>query len=224
MKLGVLFSGGKDSYLAMHLASEEHVISCLLTIDSSNQDSWMFHTPAIKLTKLQSKSLGIPQIIQDTEGIQDEELDDLFKLVKNAKDKYSIEGIVTGALASTYQSTRIQKICNKLGLWCFNPLWQLSQEKLLDKLQTYKITSIVTGVAAEPFDESWLGKELDSAVINELLSFSKKYRINPAGEGGEFESLVINAPMFAKRLEIISSEIHYSNFAGRLHIKEAKLI
>ena len=224
MKLGVLFSGGKDSYLAMHLASEEHVISCLLTIDSSNQDSWMFHTPAIKLTKLQSKSLGIPQIIQDTEGIQDEELDDLFKLVKNAKDKYSIEGIITGALASTYQSTRIQKICNELGLWCFNPLWQLSQEKLLDKLQTYKITSIVTGVAAEPFDESWLGKELDSAVINELLSFSKKYRINPAGEGGEFESLVINAPMFAKRLEIISSEIYYSNFAGRLHIKEAKLI
>jgi ABC transporter with metal-binding/Fe-S-binding domain ATP-binding protein len=223
MRLGVLFSGGKDSYLAMQMAADNHEISCLLTMDSHNQDSWMFHTPAIKWTNLQAKSLGIPQFIQETEGVQDNELEDLLELIKNAKKAYSVQGIVTGALASTYQSTRIQKICNKLDLWCFNPLWQLSQEKLLEELQTYNITSIITGVAAEPFDESWLGKELDSSTINELLLYSKKYRINPAGEGGEFESLVINAPMFAKKLEIISSEIHYSNFSGRLEIKEAKL-
>ena len=223
MKLGILFSGGKDSYLAMHLASEDHEISCLLTINSSNQDSWMFHTPAIKWTKLQAESLGIPQIIQETEGIQDDELDDLITLIKKAKKEYSIEGIVTGALASTYQSTRIQKICNKLNLWCFNPIWQLSQEKLLRKLQTYNVSSIITGIAAEPFDESWLGKEIDYSTINELLSYSKKYRINPAGEGGEFESLVINAPMFSKKFEVLSSKIHYSNFSGRLEIKEAKL-
>tara|TARA_Y100001970_G_scaffold207221_1_gene252432 strand:+ start:2373 stop:3047 length:675 start_codon:yes stop_codon:yes gene_type:complete len=223
MKLGILFSGGKDSYVAMQMAADSHDISCLLTINSHNQDSWMFHTPAIKWTKLQSESLGIPQIIQETDGIQERELDDLFELIKRAKKEHSIQGIVTGALASTYQSIRIQKICNKLQLWCFNPLWQLSQEKLLEKLQTYKITSIITGVAAEPFDESWLGKEIDSSTINELLLYSKKYRINPAGEGGEFESLVINAPMFAKKLKILSSSIHYSNFSGRLEIKEAKL-
>ncbi len=223
MKLGILFSGGKDSYIAMQMAADSHEISCLLTINSHNQDSWMFHTPAITWTKLQAESLGIPQVVQETEGIQDKELDDLFELIKNAKNKYSIQGIVTGALASTYQSTRIQKICNELDLWCFNPLWQLSQEKLLEKLQTYNIISIITGVAAEPFDESWLGKELDSSTIDELLIYSKKYRINPAGEGGEFESLVINAPMFAKKLEIISSKSHYSNFSGRLEIKEAKL-
>ena len=223
MKLGILFSGGKDSYLAMHLASEDREISCLLTMKSSNQDSWMFHTPAITWTNLQAESMGIPQIIQETEGIQDDELDDLFTLIKKAKEEFSIQGIVTGALASTYQSTRIQKICNKLNLWCFNPLWQLPQEKLLKKLQTHNISSIITGVAAEPFDESWLGKEIDSSTINELLLYSKKYRINPAGEGGEFESLVINAPMFSKKLEILSSKIHYSNFSGRLEIKEAEL-
>ena len=223
MKLGILFSGGKDSYLAMQMAATNHEISCLLTMDSHNLDSWMFHTPAIKWTKLQSESLGIPQIIQETDGVQDRELDDLFELIEKAKKEYSIQGIVTGALASTYQSIRIQKICNKLKLWCFNPLWQLSQEKLLEKLQTSKVTSIITGVAAEPFDESWLGKEIDSSTINELLSYSKKYRINPAGEGGEFESLVINGPLFAKKLKIHSSKIHYSNFSGRLEITEAKL-
>ena len=93
----------------------------------------------------------------------------------------------------------------------------------MEKLEIYKITSIITGVAAEPFDESWLGKELNPSTINELLLYSKKYRINPAGEGGEFESLVINAPMFSKKLKILSSKIHFSNFSGRLEIKEAKL-
>ena len=223
MNLGILFSGGKDSYLAMQMAAKTHDISCLLTIDSSNQDSWMFHTPAIKWTKLQSESIGIPQIIQETQGIQDKELEDLFNLIKNAKAKFSIEGIVTGALASTYQSTRIQKICNELGLWCFNPLWQLPQEKLLEKLGEYQIHSIITGIAAEPFDDSWLGKRIDSSTVKELLSLSREYRINPAGEGGEFESLVIDAPMFEKEIRIISSKIHYSNYSGRLEIQEAKL-
>ena len=223
MKLGVLFSGGKDSYLAMQMAADFHEISCLLTMDSKNQDSWMFHTTAIKWTNLQSKALGIPQIIQETDGVQDKELDDLFQLIKGAKGKYSIKGIVTGALASTYQSTRIQKICNKLGLWCFNPIWQLSQEKLLEKIKVHNIKSIITGVAAEPFDESWLGKEINVSTIMQLLRYSEDYRINPAGEGGEFESLVINAPMFAKKLTIVSSKIHYANFSGRLEIKEAKL-
>ena len=224
MKLGVLFSGGKDSYLAMQMASEQHQVSCLLTINSSNKDSWMFHTPAIEWTKLQSESLGISQIIQKTEGIKDDELVDLLKLVKRAKNQYSIQGIVTGALASTYQSTRIQKICNDLGLWCFNPLWQLSQENLLRLLIDSEISSVITGIAAEPFDESWLGKEINSYTVDELLLYSKKYRINPAGEGGEFESLVIDSPMFEKKLEIISSKKHYSNFSGRLEIREAKLI
>ena len=224
MKLGVLFSGGKDSYLAMQMASEYHQVSCLLTINSSNKDSWMFHTPAIEWTKLQSESLGISQIIQKTEGIKDAELVDLLKLVKRAKNQYSIQGIVTGALASTYQSTRIQKICNDLGLWCFNPLWQLSQENLLRLLIDSEISSVITGIGAEPFDESWLGKEINSYTVDELLLYSKKYRINPAGEGGEFESLVIDSPMFEKKLEIISSKKHYSNFSGRLEIREAKLI
>ena len=88
MNLGILFSGGKDSYLAMQMAADSHEISCLLTMDSRNQDSWMFHTPAIEWTKLQSESLGIPQIIQETEGIQDEELDDLFELIKDTDSEY----------------------------------------------------------------------------------------------------------------------------------------
>ena len=183
----------------------------------------MFHTPTIEWTKLQSQSLKIPQIIQNTKGVQDKELDDLFELIDKGKNQFSIEGVVTGALASTYQSTRIQKICNDLNLWCFNPLWQMPQKTLLEELLENNIESIITGVAAEPFDDEWLGREIDLECINDLIKLKESHRINPAGEGGEIESFVVNAPLFNSRLEIIQSKIHYSNYSGRLEFVEALL-
>ena len=223
MKLAVLFSGGKDSYLALQYASEEHDISCLLTLESEKEDSWMFHTPAIEWTKLQAKSMKLNHLVQKTSGVKEEELADLKTIISTAKSRYSIEGIVTGALASVYQSTRIQRICNDLDLWCFNPLWQMPQSVLLKEILSNKIESVITGIAAEPFDDSWLGRRIDLECVNDLMALKESYRINPAGEGGEFESFVIAAPLFTNKIFISNAKKHYSNFSGRLEILEAKL-
>jgi len=223
MKLAVLFSGGKDSYLALQYASVDHKISCLLTLESEKEDSWMFHTPAIEWTKLQAKAMEIDHLTSKTSGVKEKELADIYYIIELAISKYSIEGIVTGALASVYQSTRIQKICNDLGLWCFNPLWQMPQNQLLQELLSNNIESIITGIAAEPFDDNWLGRPIDSECIDDLISLESKYRINPAGEGGELESFVLSAPLFHKSIRIVESNKHYSNFSGRLEIKEAFL-
>ena len=223
MKLAVLFSGGKDSYLALQYASEEHDISCLLTLESEKEDSWMFHTPAIEWTKLQAKSMKLNHLVQKTSGVKEEELADLKTIIATAKSRYSIEGIVTGALASVYQSTRIQRICNDLDLWCFNPLWQMPQSVLLKEILSNKIESVITGIAAEPFDDSWLGRRIDLECVNDLMSLKESYRINPAGEGGEFESFVMAAPLFTNKIFISNAKKHYSNFSGRLEILEAKL-
>ena len=224
MKLAVLFSGGKDSYLALQYASVDHKISCLLTLESEKEDSWMFHTPAIEWTKLQAKAMEIDHLTSKTSGVKEKELADIYYIIELAISKYSIEGIVTGALASIYQSTRIQKICNDLGLWCFNPLWQMPQKQLLQELLSNKIESIITGVAAEPFDDTWLGRLIDSECVDDLMSLESRYRINPAGEGGEIESFVLSAPLFHKSVRITESKKYYSNFSGRLEIKKALLI
>tara|TARA_B100001250_G_scaffold233050_1_gene200118 strand:+ start:3512 stop:4186 length:675 start_codon:yes stop_codon:yes gene_type:complete len=223
MKLAVLFSGGKDSYLALQYASIDHEIACLLTLESKKEDSWMFHTPAIEWTQLQAESMKFNRLTMETSGVKDKELNDLKTIIKSAITKYSIEGIVTGALASVYQATRIQKICNELNLWCFNPLWQMPQEMLLQELLSSKVKSIITGVAAEPFDASWLGRSIDSACVDDLMKLEESHRINPAGEGGEIETFVIDAPLFSKKIVITESETKYSNFSGRLEVKEAIL-
>ena len=223
MKLAVLFSGGKDSYLALQYASLEHDISCLLTLDSEKEDSWMFHTPVIEWTKLQANAMGFDHLISKTSGVKERELSDLHSIIKLAIEKYSIEGVVTGALASVYQSTRIQRICNDLGLWCFNPLWQMPQRLLLQELLSNNIVSIIAGVAAEPFDETWIGRTISSDCVSELLALESEHRINPAGEGGEIESFVTSAPLFQKSITIYEYKIHYSNFSGYLEIMEASL-
>jgi len=208
MKLAVLFSGGKDSTYATYLAKKNgYEISCLISIVSKNKESYMFHTPSIERTKEQAKVMGIPLIVQKTKGKKEIELNDLEKAIKRAKEKYKIQGIVTGAVESVYQSSRIQRICDKLNLECFNPLWQKDQFELLEDLLKNKFKVIVTGVFAYPFDESWLGREINRKFIKEIKELNEKYKINPAGEGGEFETFVLNCPLFKKELKIKDSKV-----------------
>ena len=223
MKLGVLFSGGKDSCYALHEASKEHEIVCLLSVVSKNFESYMFHVPNIELTNLQAESMKIPLMSKITEGEKEKELNDLKTLIIEAKEEYGIEGIVTGAVESVYQATRIQKICDELDLWCFNPLWQKDQIELLKDLLENGFEILVTGVFGYPLDENWLGKKIDENVIEELEKFSEKYKIKPAGEGGEIETTVVNAPMFRKKIIVEDYEKKYSNYSGIFKIDEARL-
>jgi len=208
MKVGVLFSGGKDScYAAYLLKKEGKELACLISIFSKNEESYMFHTPSIEKTKKQAEKIGLPILIKKTEGKKEEELNDLEKAIVSAIKKYKIEGIVTGALASTYQASRIQKICDKLKIKCFNPLWQKNQIELLEELIKNKFEAIIVGVFAYPLDEKWLLNIIDKEFILKVKKLQEKYGINPAGEGGEFESFVVNCPLFKEKIKIKSHKI-----------------
>ena len=209
MKLGVLFSGGKDSTLATWLAKKQgYEISCLITLISKNPYSYMFHTPSIKQTEKQAKAMGFSLLKVKTMGEKEKELRDLEKAIKEAKKKYGIEGIITGAVESVYQASRVQKICDKLDLECFNPLWQKDQIELLEDLIKNKFEVIITGVFAYPLGKEWLGRKIDKKFIKDVKELNKKYKINPGGEGGEFETFVLHAPgLFKKELKIKNQKI-----------------
>ncbi len=218
MKLGILYSGGKDSTLALMKAQKFHEIECLISIISENKESYMFHTPNIDVTLLQSQAMGIPLVRVVTKGEKEEELDDLKKAIQEAVEKYSIEGIVTGAVRSTYQASRIQKICHELELWCFNPLWLMNQVELLHEVIENEIRAIISGVFAEPLDESYLGKEIDAEMIKKL---SKQQ--NPAGEGGEIETTTLDAPIFKKKIIVTKHSTQYAKYSGVYTIEDARL-
>ena len=178
----------------------------------------MFHTPSIEKTEKQAKATGIPILIQKTEGKKEEELDDLKKAIEKAAKKFKIEGIVTGAVESVYQASRIQEICNELNLECFNPLWQKNQFELLEDLIKNKFEAIITGVFAHPLDKKWLGRKLDGKFVEEMKKLNEKYKISPAGEGGEFETFVLNCPLFKKGLKVKDGKIFGEGNSWRMDV------
>jgi ABC transporter with metal-binding/Fe-S-binding domain ATP-binding protein len=224
MKLGVLFSGGKDSTLALHLAAEKEQVACLITVVSVNKESYMFHTPNVDMTQLQAQALGLPLVSVETAGRKEEELLDLERAIMQAKNQYGIEGVVTGAVESVYQASRVQRICNRLDLWCFNPLWKHNQKALLETLLERRFEVVVSGVFAYPLDASWLGKVLDRAMIKQLCELSDKYGISVTGEGGEIETTVLDAPLFKQKIEVVDSDVIWNYTSGIFVIKKARLI
>lgn len=221
MRLAALVTGGKDSVLALYRAQQMgHTITVLATMIPKRDDSYMFHFPNIHLTDLLSRAVEIPLAKAETSGIEEKELEDLKKLLASL----DVEGVVSGAVFSSYQKQRIQKICDELGLKSVTPLWHQDPLDLMNELIDLKFNVIIVGVYAYGFDKSWLGKEINSATLEKLVELHKKYQISLVGEGGEYESLVLDAPFFKKRIEIVEAETSYENGSGVLVVKEAKLV
>ena len=223
--LGVLFSSGKDSTYAIHLMKQKgYPIKCLININPKNEFSYMYHKPEKKIIDLQAISLSLPLIQIKTKGEKEKELKELEEILKKAKKDYNLQGIVTGALYSTYQKTRVEKICKKLKLECFSPLWHIDQEKYMRKLVKENFKMVFTKIAAEGLDKTWLNKTITNKEIDKLSELNKKIGLNIAGEGGEFESLVLNCPIFKKEIKITNFEIKQENENNAdLVIKETEL-
>ncbi|MDO8511605.1 MAG: diphthine--ammonia ligase [Nanoarchaeota archaeon] len=226
VKLGVLFSSGKDSTAAAYIMKQQNYeLTCLIHIKSENADSYMFQTAGTELVEMQAEAMGLPILIQKTKGEKESELKDLEQAFKEAQKKYQIEGIVSGALFSTYQRDRIEKICDKLGLKIFSPLWHKPQDQHLQDLLTHEFEIVLTAIAAEGLDKTWLGRKIDQKMLEELKRLHKKVGINEAFEGGEAETLVLDCPLFRKRISLVKTEKVMSSLnTGKLIIKDAILI
>ena len=202
MKVCVLYSGGKDSNLALLKAVKEHEVVCLLSLKPESEESEVFHYPNIDLTELQAKALDMPLIRVRCPNDERGSLKALKEGLKRAK-KMGAEGVVTGAIRSTYQATRFQRVCDELDLWCFNPLWLRDEISILREIVELGFQTVFVRVAG--LSERFLGRTIDVKVIEELERL-KNYA-NPAGEGGEYETLVLYMPLFRGRIEILESEV-----------------
>jgi ABC transporter with metal-binding/Fe-S-binding domain ATP-binding protein len=224
MLLASLFSGGKDSAYAMHLVMNEgHEIKCLISIESENPESYMYHVPNINLTRMQAEAMDLPIIYRITKGVKEEELKDLEEALKEAVQMYDVEGVVSGAIYSNYQRKRIDEICKKLKLKSLIPLWKRRPKNILEEMVRTGFQVIICAVAAGGLGPEWLGMELDNDVIKELSDLHNTCYVCTAGEGGEFETLVVDAPLFKKRIKIINAEKIWDGSSGQYIVLDALL-
>jgi ABC transporter with metal-binding/Fe-S-binding domain ATP-binding protein len=220
LRVAVLATGGKDSVLSLHQAmKEDHEIAYLATMIPLKEDSWMFHYPNIHMVDFLSRAVEIPIVKSETSGTKEKELEDLKQLVA----KLDVDGLVSGAIASEYQKTRIDKICAQLRLKSITPLWHMDPLEVLKKILDLQFEAIITGTYALGFDGRWLGRRINTETVNALLELNKQYGVSLVGEGGEYETLVLNAPFFKKKIKIIKAEKIWNNQSGTFLITEAQL-
>jgi len=226
MKVGCLFSGGKDSNYTLFLAKKNNLdIKCLISIIPKNEESYMFQSDGNNFLEYQAEALNIDLIKQISKGEKENELLDLKEAIKKAIKKYKIKAILTGAIKSIYQASRIQKICDELNIFCINPIWQIDEEEYLNELLKNKFEIIILSIAAYPLNKSFLGEIITQNTKLKLIELYKKFKISPIGEGGEFETFILNSPLFNKKIKLIDFEKKMdSENSGKIIIKKMELV
>ena len=220
MRVAALITGGKDSALALNrVLKEDYEVKYLATMISRREDSWMFHYPNIHMTSLFAEAACIPLVKEETSGIKEAELEDLKRLLA----KLDVSAVVSGGIFSRYQKSRIDKVCQELRLNHIAPLWQEDPLRLLEEIISLKMETIIVGVYAYGFDQTWLGRRIDEAAINDLKELNSKFGVSLVGEGGEYETLVLDAPFFKKKIRLLDTENAWHGEGGHLLVKKAVL-
>ncbi len=221
MHVAALVTGGKDSALALYRALKHgYKVKYLVTMMPQRPDSWMFHYPNIHLAEFFAEAVGIPLVKGETSGVKETELNDL----KQVLARLQIDGVIVGSITSQYQKKRIDSICQELRLKSIAPLWHEDPRKLLAEIVDLGFQVLIVGVYAYGFDATWLGRSIDQQTINDLIKLNDKHQISIIGEGGEYETLVLDAPLFEKRIQLIQTEKIWENHSGCLLVKKARLV
>jgi diphthine-ammonia ligase len=209
MRWAALTSGGKDSILSCQRALDSgRDVRYLVTARPKNPDSYMFHSANLDAVPVIARVAGMEYVEIGTQGKKEEELKDL----EEGLAALDIEGVIAGAVASQYQKERVKAITDRLGLSLYTPLWHMDAEMLVREVAE-RLDARIVVTAAEGLDESFLGARFDEDLIRKLKQAEKTCRINIAGEGGEYESLTLDAPFYSRPVRFSTSTVRSS--AGR---------
>lgn len=227
MNLGCFFSGGKDSVYSLWqtINTTKDKVLCLLCIHPSNDESLLFHYPNSRMVQALADSVGIP-LIEEQSKISEinHEVKAIEKIVKKAVEKYSIDGIITGAISSRFQLKIFKNTCEKFSIHMISPIWGINPHKYFKKLLELDFKILITRVAAYGLDEKWLGIIIDKDNFYDLEKASEKYGFNLTFEGGEAETLVLDCPIYKKAIRIKSAIKHWDGVRGIFEIVDIDLV
>lgn len=221
MRTAVLASGGKDStYASWWALMQGWSIEAMITIQIVGDDSMMFQLQNTSIAGLQAKSIGVPWISVNSDGVEEKEIDDLEKAINSSN--LQIDALVVGALRSDYQKTRIERMCERLGIISYCPLWHHDSLEHMNSLIDHGFDVRIVSVSADGLDDYWLGAKLTENNLHVLGQLAEKYRFNLDGEGGEFETIVLDAPHMKQRI-ICEAESTWNGSRGTWLVTNAHL-
>ena len=217
----VLWTGGKDCNLALHEARKiGYEIVCLVTFAMGDA---RFRAHPLHFIKQQAQALSIPHAVIPVNESYKKSYENAISEIKK---KYNIETIITGDIAEIHGNTNwITDRSKPSGVNVFLPLWHIERGQLLHKILALNFKVIFSCVKAPWFTSDWLGKKLNSGVLDELNSIHKLKGLDICGEQGEYHTLVLDSPEYHSELSIDSftekkdAEIMYMEI-GNISVRE----
>ena len=220
-----LLSGGKDSNYALYKALQEGwEPSCVLVVESDREDSWMFHTPHVRLALLQLEAMGLrgKAILEKVSGVKEREVSELEEILSRLHKERGFDVIVAGALASRYQYERVKRIASRLGVDVYAPAWQDDPWEYMKELVREGFRFIIIRIAVMGLPPRLLGVPVH-LVLEEILVRSRRYGFHPAFEGGEAETLVYDAPHYRLKICLQGRRVSAGMFEHNLVIDDVGL-
>ncbi len=184
-KAVALVSGGKDSVYALHVSLLQGFDVRLCATLLPPEEALLFHRPNVRWAHVVCELFGIPHVYV---YVSDEE-----KGLEDFLSGVDVEYVVVGATASEYQRMRFNFAAERAGKKVHAPLWHVDPARLLRSMVSEGFRFVVVFSGAEGL-ETWLGKEIGPENVDAFIHFAREARINPVGEGGEYESLVVATP------------------------------
>ncbi len=195
MKAVALFSGGKDSLYALHLVEKQGVkVDNLLTLIPSFPRPSP-HAENLEALKILAKSIGKQLTIVDFKR------DGAFV---EALKSLEIDALVAGDIFVEAHVEGLKDVCSKVGLELLEPLYKRDTSELFDEIFNLGFKALITGVNIEYLGEEWLGFIISKETSTSFLS--KIGSADPLGENGEFHTLVLECPLYAKSFKVESME------------------
>lgn len=216
MKVVALISGGKDScYSMLKCVEQNHEIVALANLyptSGKEEDSYMFQTVGHEFIQLYAEAMDLPLFRREISGkplncqsdylkrVDGDEVEDLFELLNDIKKQIDFQAISVGAIFSDYQRVRAENICQRLNVQMLAPLWHRDQVELLNDMINDGINAIIIKVAVLGLEPNkHLGRSIKE-MYDVLVKLKDQFGINVCGEGGEYETMTLDCPLFKKKI------------------------
>jgi len=199
------WSGGKDSCLACYKAMQEgHKVSHLANFVSQQYKRVSFHGTPANLIREQADSIGIPLLQRETTG---DDYEVQFKKTIGSLLEFGIEGMIFGDIYLQEHRDWVERVCGEIGVKVLEPLWGINTKDVYLQFIRSGFSALVVSAKSDLIERDWLGRSIN----DEFLKYLEKRGIDVCGENGEYHTVVIDGPIFKKRIRILEKEIVLRN-------------